>query len=287
MRVSGWLKVNNQHNSPHHFNLPADTVSDFQRLGAVVLRGILTPDEVHTLEAGIEHNLAHPSALCQVASQSDDPGRFVEDFCTWQDNPHYRNVLLNSALPQVASQLMQSPTVRLYHDHMLVKEPGTRQNTPWHQDQPYYNISGRQNVSFWIPVDPVPLESSLRFVSGSHAGTWYMPRTFRDQQAKWFPQGTLAELPPVEQEPENYPQLAWALQPGDAVAFHMLALHASAGVGPGQRRRVFSARYMGDDARHALRAWRTSPPFPGLEQRVADDAAMDDALFPVVWPAAM
>ena len=70
------------------------------------------------------------------------------------------------ALPRVAAALMQRETVRIYHDHLLVKEPGTKQATPWHQDQPYYNVAGRQNVSFWIPVDPVPL-----------ASIWYMPRT--------------------------------------------------------------------------------------------------------------
>ena len=175
------------------------------------------------------------------------------------------------ALPRVAAALMQRETVRIYHDHLLVKEPGTKQSSPWHQDQPYYNVAGRQNVSFWIPVDPVPL-----------AGTWYMPRTFRDQQAKWFPEGALAELPQIDAHPDQFEQLGWALQPGDAVAFHMLTLHASSGVGPGTRRRVFSARYLGDDARHAVRSWRTSPPFPGLADHLPDGAVMDDALFPLL-----
>jgi len=89
-----------------------------------------------------------------------------------------------------------------------VKEPGTRQATPWHQDQPYYNVNGRQNVSFWIPVDPVPLASTLRFVAGSHACTWYKPRTFRDHQAKWFPEGALAEIPAINAESERFRQLA-------------------------------------------------------------------------------
>ena len=270
--------------------LDETTRTAFTRDGAVVLRGVLTGDEVKALEQGIEHNLAHPSALKLIASQADDPGRFVEDFCTWQHNPFYRAVMTQSALPQVAAQLMHSQTVRLYHDHLLVKEPGTRQPTPWHQDQPYYNVSGRQNVSFWIPVDPVPMQSTLRVVAGSHAGTWYMPRTFRDQQAKWFPAGTLAELPDIDANtgvgPGQFRQLAWALQPGDAVAFHMLSLHASSGTGPQGRRRVFSARYLGDDARHAVRPWRTSPPFAGLGDRLADGAVLDDVLFPLVWPVA-
>ena len=266
--------------------LPADTVEAYARDGAVVLRGVLNAEELAVLTRGIEHNLAQPSPLALVASEPDDPGRFVEDFCTWQSNPDYGAILRHSALPHLAAQLMRSEGVRLYHDHMLTKEAGTRQPTPWHQDQPYYNVSGVQNVSFWIPVDPVPLASTLRFVAGSHTGTWYMPRTFRDQQAKWFPEGTLAELPPIDADPERYRQLAWALEPGDCVAFHMLSLHASSGTGPGLRRRVFSARYVGDDARHALRPWRTSPPFAGLEQRLPDGAALDDPLFPVVWPAA-
>ena len=266
--------------------LTAETVQAYARDGAVVLRGVLNADELRTLEAGIEHNLLHLSPLAMVASEPDDPGRFVEDFCTWQSNPAYQRILRESALPHLAAQLMQSQAVRLYHDHLLVKEAGTRQPTPWHQDQPYYNVGGVQNVSFWIPVDPVPLASTLRFVAGSHAGTWYMPRTFRDQQAKWFPEGALAELPPIDAEPSTYRQLGWALEPGDCVAFHMLSLHASSGTGPGARRRVFSARYLGDDATHAPRRWRTSPPFPGLEAVLPDGASMEHPLFPTVWPIA-
>lgn len=268
------------------FQLPAQTAADFARDGAVVLRGVLSPAEVQRLAQGIEHNLDHLSPLAMVASEPDDPGRFVEDFCNWQSNPDYRAILCESQLPRVSAQLMASRTARVYHDHLLVKEAGTRQPTPWHQDQPYYNVSGRQNVSFWIPVDPVPLQSTLRFVAGSHAGTWYMPRTFRDSQAKWFPDGTLAELPAIDAHPEQFRQLAWALEPGDAVAFNMLTLHASSGVGAGTRRRVFSARYLGDDARHAVRAWRTSPPFAGLAGRLADGAPMVDELFPLVWQQA-
>lgn len=89
--------------------------------------------------------------------------------------------------------------------------------------------------------------------------------------------------PPVDTEPGTYRQLGWALEPGDCVAFHMLSLHASSGTGPGARRRVFSARYLGDDAVHSPRRWRTSPSFPGLDQRLPDGAPMDDPLFPLVW----
>jgi ectoine hydroxylase-related dioxygenase (phytanoyl-CoA dioxygenase family) len=265
-------------------SVPAETVAAFQADGAVVLRAVLDGAQLMLLERGIEENLAHPSARAKVASAADDPGFFVEDFCCWPENALYRRVIFESCLGAVGAQLMGSSSARLYHDHMLTKEAGTRARTPWHQDQPYYNIDGRQNCSFWIPVDPVSRESTLEFVAGSHRGPWLMPRSFKDAQAKWFPEGTLADLPDIEADRSRYRILGWALEPGDVVCFHMLTLHASAGVGAGRRRRVFSVRLIGDDIRHAPRRWATSPEFAGLALDAG--APMAHPLFPLLWPPA-
>ena len=256
----------------------------FQRDGAVCLRSRLSAEQIELLRAGIEHNLASLSVRAKVASVAGDPGRFVEDFCNWQQNDCYRRFIFESDLAESAAQLMSSRTVRLYHDHMLTKEPGTQQKTPWHQDQPYYNIEGRQNVSMWIPVDPVSRESTLEFIAGSHLGPWLMPRTFLDKQARWFPEGSLADLPEIEANRAAFPILGWALEPGDIVCFQMLTLHAAAGVEGGRRRRVFSLRFLGDDMRHAPRRWRTSPEFPGLIDELPAGAPMTHALFPLLWP---
>jgi ectoine hydroxylase-related dioxygenase (phytanoyl-CoA dioxygenase family) len=266
-----------------HARVSPQDIAAFQADGAVVLRGLLTSAQVELLRAGIDENLAHPSPRAKVASARDDPGFFLEDFCCWQENDRYRRVIFGSALAEAGGLLMRSGTARLYHDHMLTKEPGTRQRTPWHQDQPYYNIEGRQNCSFWIPVDRVARESTLEFVAGSHSGPWLMPRSFLDAQAKWFPEGSLADLPDIEADRSRYRILGWALEPGDAVCFHMLTLHATAGVAAGQRRRVFSVRLLGDDIRHAPRRWQTSPDFPGLEAELAAGAPMEHALFPLLW----
>ncbi|HXI77440.1 MAG TPA: phytanoyl-CoA dioxygenase family protein [Steroidobacteraceae bacterium] len=261
------------------------TVDRFQRDGAVRIRGLFRPEEVAVMRAGIDENLAHLSPRAKVASGADDPGHFVEDFCNWQVNEHYRRFIFESRVAAAAGRLMRSSYARLYHDHMLTKEPGTRQPTPWHQDQPYYNVEGRQNVSFWIPADPVNRESTLEFVAGSHLGPWLMPRSFMDAQAKWFPEGTLADLPNIEAARHNFSILGWELQPGDAVCFHMLTLHAAPGVMGPNRRRVFSVRFLGDDITHAPRRWRTSPEFPGLSDELPAGAPMDHPLFPVLWRA--
>ncbi|ABM33530.1 phytanoyl-CoA dioxygenase family protein [Paracidovorax citrulli] len=259
-----------------------ELVADFARHGAVCLRGLLTPDEVALLEGGIDANLASPSPRAKIASRADDPGRFFEDFCNWQDIPAFGRFIAETPVALAAQRLMRSRGVRLYHDHVLVKEPGTRQRTPWHQDQPYYNIDGMQNISCWIPVDPVPRASTLEFVAGSHRGPWLMPRSFMDHQAKWFPEGSLQDLPDVEARRAAFDILGWDIEPGDVVCFHMLTLHAAGGFeGPG-RRRVFSVRFLGDDVRHAPRAWTTSPEFPGLAGELPAGAPMAHPLFPLL-----
>ncbi|MEZ5640136.1 MAG: phytanoyl-CoA dioxygenase family protein [Burkholderiaceae bacterium] len=257
-------------------------VEAFRRDGAIVIRQLLDADELALLRDGIEANLAQPSPRAKIASRPDDPGRFFEDFCNWQSIGPYRDFIHRTPLALLAQRLMGTRQVRLYHDHLLVKEPGTRQRTAWHQDQPYYNIEGQQNVSMWIPVDPVSRDATLEFIAGSHRGPWLMPRSFLSNEARWFPEGSLQELPDIESDRSRHPIVGWAIEPGDFVCFHMLTLHAAGGVEGGRRRRVFSLRFLGDDITHAPRRWVTSPPFEGLERELPAGARMDHPLFPLL-----
>ena len=254
---------------------------DFQRDGAVCVRHAVDAEHIALAADAIDAVLADPSPLAKRAS-ADDDGAFVEDFCNWDRLPVIERFIRTSGVAAIAAELMGSDTVRLYHDHVLVKEPGTRQRTPWHQDLPYYNIDGRQGVSMWLPVDPVPRASTLELVAGSHEGEWYLPRSFLDDQAKWFPDGALAELPDIDGRPDDFRILGWELEPGDAVFFHYLTLHAAAGVPGPHRRRVLSVRFLGDDITHAPRPWATSPPFTGLADELPAGAPMDHPLFPVL-----
>ena len=71
------------------------------------------------------------------------------------------------------------------------------------------------------------------------------------------------------------------MEPGDAVAFNMLTLHAAAG--SPTRRRVVSLRLTGDDVRWAPRPHRTSPPFPEVDLGAGEP--LDHEVFPVLWRA--
>ena len=260
-------------------------VNEYKENGAVCIRQMLTKNEIELLRQGIDENLAHPSSRFKVANQSDDTGRFIEDFCTWETNPYYKRFIYESPCAEVAGLLMKSSTSRLYHDHLLVKEANTQQITPWHQDQPYYNIEGNQTCSFWIPVDPVPRCSTLEFIAGSHRdGRWLMPRTFKNSEAKWFPEGALEEIPDIDANRDAFPIIGWPIEPGDVIAFHMLTLHGARGTkGNEGRRRVFSVRFLGDDVTHAPRTWITSPDFSDITEEMKPGISMDHPRFPILW----
>ena len=254
----------------------------FERDGVVFLPGILSETEVATLEAGVERNLVDLGPLAMNATKPGEPGAFVEDFCNWQRIPEYGDVIRRSGLAAAAGALMGSRSVRLFHDHLLVKEAGTRDRSPWHQDQPYYPIDGRQTVSFWIPLDPVARASTLEFVAGSHAaGRWYMPRSFVQGSPMVFDEGALDEVPDIDADRSAWPIVGWEMAPGDAVAFSMLTLHAAAG--SPTRRRAFSLRLTGDDVRWAPRPHRTSPPFPEAEAALTAGAPLNHPAFPELW----
>jgi ectoine hydroxylase-related dioxygenase (phytanoyl-CoA dioxygenase family) len=112
-----------------------------------------------------------------------------------------------------------------------------------------------------------------------------MPRSFMSKEAKWFPEGSLVDMPDIEANRSAFEIRGFELQPGDCVAFNMLTVHGSQGTAPGQRRRVFSLRVTGDDMRHAPRRWITSPQFDGLENELPAGQPLNHPLFPLLYSA--
>lgn len=234
----------------------------FQANGAVLLPGLFR-DWVEVIAEGIEHNMREPGPYAAENLADGESGRFFDDYCNWQRIPAFRRVIEESGVAQAAGELMQSQRVQLFHDHVLVKEPGTVKATPWHQDAPYYFVEGEQTVSFWVPVDPVQ-QSTLRLIAGSHRWDklvlpvrWLSDEDFYPDSADYLP------VPDPDAEPDRFEVLEWPMQPGDAVAFHYRSVHGARGNTTQSRRRAFSLRLLGDDARYVSRPGPTSPPYPG------------------------
>ncbi len=261
-----------------------EQVEEFENNGVVVLRNVFR-DWIERLSAGVERNFRDPGPHFRSYTRDGDEGSFYGDYCNWQRVPEYREFLFHSPLGNIASRLMQSKTLRLFHEHVLVKEPGTSNKTPWHQDQPYYCVDGRLNCSFWIPLDPVPKATCPEFILGSHQwGRTFRPKKFVGHDYD-HSDPMLEDIPDIDSKRAQYSILTSELEPGDAVAFNYMTVH---GAPPNRsathRRRAFAARLLGDDAVYATRSGEISPPFPGLEKRLKPGDPISGDEFPVIWP---
>ncbi len=262
--------------------ITAATTCDYQRDGVVVLRNIVSPEAIASLRDGVAANMAAPGPWANEYTPTGATGRFFDDYVNWQRIKQFADVGLVGAVPQAALQLMGTREARLFHEHVLVKEAETKEVTPWHHDDPYYGIDGIDNVSIWIPLDPIPQEVALRFIPGSHK--WnrrFIPRRFADQSAYVETAHDFVHLPSAE-ELASERVITCPVELGGAVAFHFRTLHCAPGtLGTGVKlRRAVSFRYVGDDARLATRPWRTSPPLDGNGLKPGDK--LDDPRFPIV-----
>ena len=166
---------------------------------------------------------------------------------------------------------------------MLVKEPGTREVTPWHHDQPYYCVDGDQNVSFWVPLDPVPASCGVRFVAGSHRwGRWFVPRRFVDHVPYSEPDDRFELVPDMDAELDRHRIVVTAVEPGDVIAFHFRTLHDAPGTeGLSTRRRVVSLPLAGR-RRHLRAAPVAALPARSSSGSSSRAAPLDDDRFPLV-----
>lgn len=243
-----------------HPFLTDDQIETFQSDGVVLIKGLFR-DHVDIIRAGIERNMAEPGPYAAENLNKGEGGRFFDDYCNWTRIPEFEDVIRTSPAAEVAADLMRSDRVQVFHDHVLVKEPGTSKATPWHQDGPYYFVDGIQNVSFWSPMDSVT-GASLRCVAGSHLWDKPVLPTRWLAETNFYPDSD-AYMPVPDPDVDGMDIREWPMEPGDAVAFNFGMLHGARGNTTDTRRRAFSLRLLGDDARYVERPGPTSPPFPG------------------------
>jgi ectoine hydroxylase-related dioxygenase (phytanoyl-CoA dioxygenase family) len=251
---------------------------DFQRDGAVCLRGLFDRSWVDRLIAATERSMTGTSSNLREYDTGDS-GRFHANMFMWLDDPDVRAFVFDSPAGAIAAALMGADTVSFFFDHLLVKEPGTSNDTPWHQDLPYWPVVGTQICSLWFAMDHVDIANGgVRYVAGSHRWT-------DEYQARSFDGSTKYSDPKMQPAPDpdtmDVDILTWDLEPGDVVAHHVRTLHGAPGNRVSdRRRRGLSTRWCGDDARFDPRP--LTMPLP-VEPGIAAGAPMACDLFPVVY----
>lgn len=256
-------------------------IQDFWRDGAVLLKGVADPGWLDALRDALNCNIAEPGPFGEVYTNDGEGGFYFGDYCNWQRIEGYRCFARDSGIAATVAALLGSKKVNLFHEHVLVKDPGTANPTPWHHDQPYWTVDGNQVCTTWVALDPVPAKVALEFVAGSHlSGQHYRPRHFLDDRD--YDENEGLPVPDINANRDGYRILNWSLEPGDCLAFHARTLHAAPGNTGTHRRRAVAFRWTGDDAHFALRKGRMSPPFSDVTLQPGDP--MDSETFPIVWP---
>ena len=105
------------------------TIDEFTQKGVTVLKGVFN-DWVDVLRRGIDANMENPDPNARIYKGDEGNGRFFVDYCNWDRIPEYRDFIFNSPAAAVAADLMNSKTVQLFHEHVLVKEAQTGAPTP-------------------------------------------------------------------------------------------------------------------------------------------------------------
>ena len=259
----------------------AQACGNFAQDGFVLLRGVFT-DYVAGLRAAMADNQARPSWRQRTYQPDGDAAPFFQDYGVWNQFDGYRALVRDSCMAELAARLMDSQSARIFHDHVLLKFPGTSVATPWHQDAPYYLVESPKTCSFWVACDPVPRERSIEYIAGSHLwGQDYKPQRFDGTDL--IAGDTREAVPDVNANRAAFDIRGFDVQPGDAVAFDFRTLHGAPANASDTPRRVTSIRWVGDGAVFRQRAGPTSPAFPDLDYE--DGEVFEGDLFPLFYDA--
>lgn len=262
----------------------------FHRDGAAVLRGKFSTDWISTLRAGIDADLANPTANFARHTKDPDAPAYYEDFWAWNKIPQFEAFVRNSPCAPIAAELLGAPSINLVMDNWFLREAGSTSRPPFHQDLAYFDFEGTMCV-LWLPLEPVTRANGIAFVRGSHL--WdklFMRVRFADGHPSPGPQvvaGKTYHPPPdVNADPGAYDLLQWDLELGDCIYFDMRALHGGlSSVTPSETVRRFTLRMTAPDGIIRYRGdWAKEERSIFEAEGYKEGDRIAGQFFPQLWP---
>ena len=125
----------------------------FRRDGFIKLPNVLSNGAV----ARLRHEIMKLLRKSFDLSLNDGANnRFLSLELFWLTSELLRHYVLSPRIAKICSDLLDVQSVRLYHDNILVKEPGCGR-TPWHCDDHHFPLATQDVVTAWIPAQPIPV----------------------------------------------------------------------------------------------------------------------------------
>ena len=177
----------------------------YAQFGYVLVHALFSEDEVAALKAEalriVIRKGAHAGVFVGLAAHSSVFAEAVRD-------PR----LLDALEPLIG------PDIEFLSDKVVFKSATTDYGSPWHQDWPYWK--GAHKLSVWVALEPATKENGcLKLLPGSH-------KTPAEHEGK-APEGEGFGHRLAQGTVDESLAVSVPCEPGDAVFFHDLTLHAS------------------------------------------------------------
>ncbi len=259
------------------YTLAPDARRRFREDGFIKLKDVLSAEAIEHYGAAVTRmTLALNPNKDKPLEQRDTYGKaFIQVSNIWTKDPVVKAFSFSRRLARLATELLGTRGVRMWHDQALYKEAGGG-FTPWHVDQQYWPMASGLSVTAWIPLQATPIEMGpLCFGRGSHLKNIGRDLAISDESERLIRQAIQEQGVLEVYEPYDLGE----------VSFHYgWTLHRAGPNTTGQPRKVHTIIYMDQDMRLApprnanqQRDWETWTPGTKLGE------VMDDALNPVLF----
>lgn len=258
-------------------DLSESQIGRFREDGFIKLKDVFDAGTLDAFAPEITRLTLENDKLKEVPLEKRDTyGKaFVQVGNLWTMSETARRFSFSKRLARIATALLGTAGVRMWHDQALYKESGGG-FTPWHVDQQYWPMASGLCVTAWVPLQAVPLEMGpLCFGRGSH-----LKNIGRDLEISDDSERQIREQIKEQGVIEIYEPYALG-----EVSFHYgWTLHRAGPNTTDRPRKVHTIIYMDKDMRLAEPKnanqeldWKTWTPSTKVGE------VMDDALNPVVF----
>jgi ectoine hydroxylase-related dioxygenase (phytanoyl-CoA dioxygenase family) len=151
------------------YSLTEEQIAFYRKNEFIKLKNLLDEETVAFFNEVISDQVNKMNTVTQPLEERTAYGKaFLQLFNLWRENDIVKELVFSKRLAKIASDLMETTGVRLYHDQALYKEAGGG-ITPWHVDQYYWPLKTDKTITAWIPLQATSLEMGpLEFSAGSH-----------------------------------------------------------------------------------------------------------------------
>lgn len=151
------------------YPLQADQLQAYSDQGFIHLKHVLSKETLDDFGREITQAvLRREPDPKPMESRTTYEKAFLQVPNLWVENEQVKRFVFSRRLAEIATTLMGTRGVRLYHDQALYKEAGGG-ITPFHADQYYWPLDTLSTCTAWIPLQATPLEMGpLEFWPKSH-----------------------------------------------------------------------------------------------------------------------